>query len=118
GAGVLYAGVVERLAGVVDPGLTLVKRVVGRGVARVPAGGLDPVRERRWGVEDRIAGRWRRGHRGLDVADPEVGGGDVGPQLLELSTEVVVRPAAERQRPFPDQRMDQEIATRRDREVD
>ena len=114
-ARVLDPGVVQCLAGGVDSGLGLVERVVRGRVARVPSGRLDSLRQRRRGVEDRVARRRRRSHRRLDMAKRQVGARDVGLDLLEQGGEVVIA-AAERQRSLPDGRVDQQVAAGLDRE--
>ncbi len=106
---------VERLQGFVDPGLALIEGVVRSGVAQVPSGRRDPLRERGRRVEDRVARRRRGGHRRLHVTDAEV-----GPRHKGLSCRAPPRSRTrcprQRQRPLPDRRVDQQIAADRDRE--
>ena len=117
-AGVGHPGPVQRADRVIDPGLPLVQGVRRGRRAGPPPGLADRGRELRRGVEDRIAGRRSRGHRCLDVAQRQAGAPDVGPDLDEEGSKVVVPAATQGQRPVKDRRMDQQVPARLHRQLD
>ena len=117
-AGMRHPGAVQRADRVVDSGLPLIEGVRrGRGAGPPPGLG-DRGGQRRRGVEGRVAGGRSRGHRRLDVAQRQAGALDVGLDLREHGSEVVVAAAAQDQRPVKDRGMDQQVSARLDHQLD
>ena len=118
GAGVRHPGAIQRADRVVDSGLPLVQGVRRGRRAGPPPGLADRGGQLRRGVEGRVAGGRSRGHRRLDMAQRQVRALDVGLDLREHGSEVVVAAAAQDQRPVEDRGMDQQVAARLDHQLD
>ncbi len=93
-AGVADAGAGQGPPGGVDAGLPAIERVVRGGAAGVEAGRLDRARERRRGVEPRVADRRAGRQRRLDVAERERVAPDPAADRPQQRPEVVAATAA------------------------
>ena len=117
-AGVADAGASQRPPRRADAGLPAVERVVRGGAAGVKAGRLDRARERRRGLEPRVADGRRRRQRRLDVAERERVAPDPAADRPQQRPEVVAAPMRQRTRAGDDLQVRQQVAAHADGQPD